>query len=80
MSNSDLSQMEGNDKRHLLAKLLAKKTKKREPEASPNSSKNTLVSAKSQSLKQGIRELKKSLTLLKVFREDNPYFRIFDGT
>ncbi len=79
MSNSDLSQMEGNDKRHLLAKLLAKKTKKREPEASPNSSKNTLVSAKSQSLKQGIRELKKSLTLLKVFREDNPYFRIFDG-
>ncbi|MFT6951134.1 MAG: 8-amino-7-oxononanoate synthase [Paraglaciecola sp.] len=78
MSKLDLSKMEGNEKRLLLAKLLAK-TKKRDVVASSNSQPKTLVSAKSQSLEQGIRELKKSLTLLKVLGEDNPFFRIFDG-
>lgn len=74
--NSQNSDLSGDDKRKLLARLLNRKNKKT---AAPQVDDPKPITTPTPSLKQGIKDLKKSLGLLKFARQKNPFFRQFDG-
>tara|TARA_S200000501_G_C20831636_1_gene747558 strand:+ start:612 stop:1931 length:1320 start_codon:yes stop_codon:yes gene_type:complete len=73
-SNHDLSKMKGEEKKKLLSRLLSKKKSQLDSgDVQFKAMENNL------SLKEGMKELKNSFGLLKLIREENPYFRTFDG-
>lgn len=68
--------LSSDDKKKLLSRLLNRKNKN-----STSSKVNDVkqFTTPTPSLKEGISDLKKSLGLLKLMREKNPFFRLFDG-
>ena len=80
MSEDKIANLKDLDKKKLLAKLLKRKKKQETSLNTENGDvKIKAISAHTPTLKEGMNELKKSLALLKVFRQENPFFRVFDG-
>jgi 8-amino-7-oxononanoate synthase len=72
--NIDRSRLDGSEKKKLLSKLL---NKRKSSDLEDSATVTALVP--NLSIKEGIKEFKKSFGLLKILRLKNPYFRTFDG-